>query len=92
MRFYQVFKTAYDEMMVKARAEGKPIFVVLTCEKADQLGALGNIQFKNRVKIDLPERNERTSIIEYILGGASTEVDSQEVSKYLQGKTYKEIK
>ena len=65
---------------------------MITCEKADQLGALGNIQFKNRAKIDLPERNERTAVIEHILGKSDDEVDSQEISKYLQGKTFKEIK
>ena len=68
MRFYQVFKEAYDEMMLKSEQNGTPIFTVITCEKGDQLGALGNIQFKNRTKIDLPERGERAAILNHILG------------------------
>ena len=51
-----MFKTAYDELMLTAKTRSTPIFVVITCEKADQLGALGNIQFKSRAKIDLPEK------------------------------------
>ena len=35
MRFYQVFKTAYDEMAMQAENNGTPIFIVITCEKAD---------------------------------------------------------
>lgn len=65
---------------------------MITCEKADQLGALGNIQFKNRAKIDLPERSERAAILNHVLDGNPGNVDTQEVAKYLQGKTFKEVK
>ena len=65
---------------------------MITCEKADQLGALGNIQFKNRAKIDLPERSERAAILNLVLDGNPGNVDTQEVAKYLQGKTFKEVK
>ena len=35
MRFYQVFKEAYDEMMLKSEQNGTPIFTVITIEKED---------------------------------------------------------
>ena len=55
---------------------------MITCEKPDQLEALGNIQFKNRTRLDLPERHERIAIIDHVKAESQTS-DSREISKYL---------
>ena len=39
----------------------------------------------------MPERNERVSIVDYVKSKSQTG-DSAEISKYLQGKTFKEIR
>ena len=82
MRFKQVFEAAFNELMIKAKANCIPIFVIITCEKMEQLDLLGNIQFKNRAKLDLPEMSERAAILDNILG-ESIEEDTREISKYL---------
>ena len=91
MRFLNVFQEAYNALQLQAKSKNITVFIVITCEKPDQLGALGTIQFKNRAKIDLPERNERVSIVDYVKSKSQTG-DSAEISKYLQGKTFKEIR
>lgn len=40
----------------------------------------------------MPERSERAAILNHVLDGNPGDVDTQEVAKYLQGKTFKEVK
>jgi len=51
------------------------------------------VLFADRIKIDAPERPDRTIMTEYFLGelGIST-VESNEVAKFLQGKSFAEMR
>lgn len=51
------------------------------------------LSLKSQVKINLPERADRKLILEALVPKHALEtVDMLEVAKYLQGKTFKEIR
>ena len=92
MRFAQVLSEALTEMRAKTAATD--IVIVISIEKADELDAFGGgLSLKHRVKLDLPERLDRKLIMEPLLPPAfAARVDLLEVSKYLQGKTFRDIR
>ena len=51
------------------------------------------LQLKRQARIDLPERADRKRILEALMPSHVLDsVDMLEIAKYLQGKTYRDIK
>ena len=51
------------------------------------------LQLKRQARIDLPERADRKRILEALMPShVLASVDMLEIAKYLQGKTYRDIK
>ena len=90
MRFKNIFEQAYADMRATA---GKTI-VFITAEKADNLSTLSTLlQFKKQIKVELPERGDRKRMLESLVPQhIADSVDLLEVAKYLQGKTFRDIK
>ena len=96
MRFQHVFQQALDEMQAKCSSGGSsraPI-IFISAEKADELASLTKLlQLKRQARIDLPERADRKRILEALMPSHVLDsVDMLEIAKYLQGKTYRDMK
>jgi len=68
----------------------------MTCEKVGDLGTCLSKVFKNRVHIGTAERADRTLILEKLINNQNkikvdVDMNCDTISKYMQGKTYKEI-
>ena len=68
--------------------------IFISAEKADDLASLTKLlQLKRQVKIDLPERADRKRVLEALMPSHILDsVDMLEIAKYLQGKTYRDMK
>ena len=71
----------------------KAPIIVITAERAENLASLTKLlQLTGQVKIELPERADRKRILEALMPKHISEsIDMLEISKYLQGKTYRDI-
>ena len=91
MRFMQIVTQALTDLQQR----GQTILLVITCEKNEELSSLTCMQFKHKFKLDLPERNERATILSHLIQAknkAWRDIDCFELAKYLQGKTFKDLK
>ena len=88
------FKHIYDQAIDEIRAKSRKIIIFITAEKPDTLTSLTNLlQFKKQIKIELPERADRRRILDSLVPKhVSESVDMLEMAKYLQGKTFRDIK
>lgn len=78
--------------------KGMPIIIVVSCEKEDLLGSLSHLLFKYKTIIRAPEREDRRIIVEHCIrkilpdwNNANREIDTLELAKYLQGKSFRDI-
>ena len=74
--------------------QSSPILLVISVDKAEKISPLSKLlQLKKQVRIELPERLDRKLILEDLVPKRLLDsIDMLEIAKYLQGKTYRDIK
>lgn len=65
--------------------------LVVSVERLDSLPDFLKPCFNYRAHISNPEKDDRISILKWLLPEQDTEIDFEDAQKYLQGKTFKDI-